>query len=190
MNDRQQPGHPPPTSGVVGDTSSLGQACSSIDELISLTITTARHTHYAAAAEAVIALQNGRFLGGEQLFTAVYAQTTRAWWDLVDGEITHKKLTCEHAVVRVRSWARHFLTKEAPAARPGTLFEHALAHAARMAARDFLATSSQLLIHRKVQSGGGTDAPAPGTPCARDTPDSSPATPPTPGVPSSTANTP
>ncbi|MEU4574623.1 hypothetical protein [Nonomuraea sp. NPDC023979] len=190
MHDRYQPASPPSTSETGGDDAPPEQQPPSLDEVTTLTITAARHAYYAAAAEVVIALQNGQFLGGEQLFTAVYTQIKRAWWDLVDGEITHKKLTCEHAVVRVRSWARHFLTKQTPAARPGTLFDHALAHAARMAARDFLATSSQLLIHRKAQPGNGVDASAPGTPCAHDTPVGSPVPPAMPWTPSPTASTP
>lgn len=200
MNDRYQPGPLPPTGETDGDTfasevnnPSADQERRSIDELTAEKITTARHTYYAAAAEAVIALQNGQFLSGEQVFAATSTQTSRAWWDLVDAQITLRRLTCDHALRRVRSWARHYLTGEAPAARPGTLFDHALAHASRMAARDFLAASGQLLTqHLATEPGDEADAPAPGTPMGRH-PDGSaapPQAPPTasPAVPSTTAD--
>ncbi|WP_431904024.1 hypothetical protein [Nonomuraea sp. bgisy101] len=178
MNDRYQPGPLPPTGETDGDTfasdvnnPSADQERRSIDELTAEKITTARHAYYAAAAEAVIALQNGRFLSGEQVFAAASTQTSRVWWDLVDAQITLRRLTCDHALRRVRSWARHFLTGEAPAARPGTLFDHALAHASRMAARDFLAASGQLLTqHLASEPGERADVPAPDAPVDHDHP--------------------
>lgn len=151
MNDRYQSGPLRPNGGPGGTTPTSGTGAGraederSFDELTAEKIASARHAHYAAAAEAVVALQNGRWLSGEQLFAAEYTRTSRAWWDLVDVEIAVKRLACDHAVRRVRSWARHYLTGEPPAARPGTLFEHALAHASRIAARDFLNASGQLL---------------------------------------------
>ncbi|WP_237111085.1 hypothetical protein, partial [Nonomuraea sp. MG754425] len=64
-----------------------------------------RHTFYTATAKAIVALQNGQRLCGEQVFATAHAQASRVWWDLVDEEITSKKLTSDHAVRRVRSWA-------------------------------------------------------------------------------------
>ncbi|MGW0481380.1 MULTISPECIES: hypothetical protein [Nonomuraea] len=159
MNDRYQPGPPllddgPPTAAPASDitNSSTGQTRRSLDELISEKISAARHAHYAAAAEAVAALQNGRWLSGEQLFATEYTRSSRAWWDLVDVQITANRPACDHAVRWVRSWTRHYLTNEAPAGRPGTLFEHAVAHASRIAARDFLNASGQLLTHHLAGS--------------------------------------
>ncbi|MEU8324134.1 hypothetical protein AB0C33_37730 [Nonomuraea sp. NPDC048881] len=172
MNDRYQPRPPlpddgPPTAAPSSGTTNVwaGQTQCSLDELTFEKIIAARHAHYAAAAEAVAALQNGRWLSGEQLFAAEYTRSSRGWWDLVDVQITVKRLACDHAVRRVRSWARHYLTNEAPAGRPGTLFEHALAHASRIAARDFLNASGQILTHHlATESGDQADIPAPGAP--------------------------
>lgn len=170
MDDRYQPGSLRPDGGSGGTTPAPGPSAGpadgarSFDALTAEKITAARHAYYAAAAQGVIALQNGRWFSSEQLFTAAHAQATRAWWDLVDQEITGKKLTSDHAVRRVRSWARHYLTGEPPAARPGTLFDHALAHASRIAARDFLTTSGQLLIQHLAESRDGADVPAPDMP--------------------------
>ncbi|MFI6296656.1 hypothetical protein ACIBEJ_34060 [Nonomuraea sp. NPDC050790] len=137
----------------------------SFDELTAEKISAARRACYTAAAEAVSVLQNGRRLAGEQVFAAAYAQTFRAWWDRVEQEITTKKLSSDHAVRRVRSWARHHLTGEPPAPQPGTLFDHGLAHASRLAARDFLTTSGHLLTHHlATEPGNEADLSAPGTP--------------------------
>ncbi|MFD9950770.1 hypothetical protein ACFWYW_27315 [Nonomuraea sp. NPDC059023] len=122
------------------------------------------------------------------MFAAAYAQTTRAWWDVVDGQITLKRLACDHALRRVRTMARHFLTNEAPARRPGTLFDHALAHAARMAARDFLTDTGELLTqHLATEPGDGADHLGPGGPVGHPVP-GHPAT--SPAQPSTTAHTP
>ncbi|NRQ40786.1 hypothetical protein HII36_54630, partial [Nonomuraea sp. NN258] len=172
MKDRSQPGPLPPTGSPDGvdPASGVGHACAeqarrSLDELTAEKITCARHAYYAAAAEAAFALHNGQRLTGEQMFAAALTQASRAWWDLVEAEITGKRLTCDHAVRRVRSWARHYLTGEAPAAQPGTLFDHALAHASRLAARDFLAISGQLLtLHLATEPGDDGDVPASGLP--------------------------
>ncbi|MFD9950745.1 hypothetical protein ACFWYW_59250 [Nonomuraea sp. NPDC059023] len=173
MNDLYEPGPLPPPYGAPGraapgsDLTTGGpveEAGCSVDELTAEKITEARHAYYTAAAEAVAALQNGEFLSAEQLFAAAYAQTSRAWWDVVDGQITLKRLACDHALRRVRTMARHFLTNEAPARRPGTLFDHALAHAARMAARDFLTASGELLTHHLAESGDEGDQPPSDTP--------------------------
>ncbi|MEV0621721.1 hypothetical protein AB0I81_50930 [Nonomuraea sp. NPDC050404] len=140
MDDPRQPGSLP----------SPGKEGRSFDWLTREKITATRQAFYTAAAKAIFALQNGRRLYGEHLFATAHAQAARAWWDLVDEEVTGKKLACDHAVRRVRSWARHYLTTEPPVARPGTLFDHALAHAARMAARDFLTDSSHLLTQHLI----------------------------------------
>ncbi|MFI6392208.1 hypothetical protein, partial [Nonomuraea sp. NPDC050540] len=172
MDNLHQPGPLPPygTTGNAAPASNLTaaepveEAGCSVDELTAEKITSARHAYYTAAAEAVAALQNGEFLSAEQVFAAAYAQTSRAWWDVVDGQITLRRLACDHALRRVRTMARHFLTNEAPARRPGTLFDHALAHAARMAARDFLNASGELLTHHLAESGEEADHPGPGLP--------------------------
>ncbi|MFE0156734.1 hypothetical protein ACFWY5_57085 [Nonomuraea sp. NPDC059007] len=175
MDDRVQPGPLPPPGPPGGadhtapaSTSNANhteQRYRSFDELTAEKITSARHACYAAAAEAVSILQNGRRLVGEQMFAAAHAQTVRAWWDRVEVEITTKKLTGDHAVRRVRSWARHYLTGEPPAPQPGTLFDHALAHASRRAARDFLTASGHLLTHHlATEPGDEADPPGPGMP--------------------------
>ncbi|SEN78760.1 hypothetical protein [Nonomuraea pusilla] len=167
MDDRYQPGSlcpndRPGTASAPGSSAGPAEDARSFDELTAEKITAVRHAYYAAAAEGVTALQNGRWLSGEQLFAAAHSQASRAWWDLVDQEITGKRLTSDHAVRRVRSWARHYLTGEPPAARPGTLFDHALAHASRIAARDFLTVSGQLLTQHLAEARDGADVRAPG----------------------------
>lgn len=185
MDDLCPPGPLLPPDGSYTTANHAEQMLRSFDELTYEKITAARHAFYAAAAEAVFALRNGQRPSGGQLFAATHAQASRAWWELVSEEITDKKLTCDHAVRRVRSWARHYLTGEAPAARPGTLFDHALAHASRMAARDFLNVSGQLLIrHLAAEPGDRADVRAPGGPVDHDRPGNS-ATPP--GAPPTTA---
>ncbi|MFI6295963.1 hypothetical protein ACIBEJ_30500 [Nonomuraea sp. NPDC050790] len=175
MNDLYQPGPlsppgradsttPTPTPRPVITDGTDERVRYSFDELTAQEITAARRACYTAAAEAVAVLQNGRRLVGEQVFAAAYAQTFRAWWDRVDQEITTNKLSSDHAVRRVRSWARHHLTGEPPAPQPGTLFDHGLAHASRLAARDFLHVSGRLLTHHLAGPGEVADLPAPGTP--------------------------
>ncbi|WP_158578410.1 hypothetical protein [Spongiactinospora rosea] len=105
----------------------------------------ARHADYAASAELVCQVQRGQRLAAEPLFLAVYSSALRAWWDLVDVQICREGVEAAHAVRRVRVRARHYLTGNLAAPRPGTLFDHALAHAARAAARHFLASSGELL---------------------------------------------
>ncbi|NBF00618.1 hypothetical protein [Nonomuraea sp. K271] len=144
MNDPCQPGPLPPPGGLHEITRA------SCDQLTAEKMTTVRHAFYTAAAKAIFALQNGQRLTGEQLFVTAHAQASRAWWDRVAEEITGKRLSSDHALRRVRSWARHYLTGEPPLTRPGTLFDHALAHAARMAARDFLHDSGHLLTQHLI----------------------------------------
>lgn len=164
------PSRPPDSITLARDTTTghHEQAWPSCDQLTTEKITASRHTCYAAAAKAIFALQNGQRFTGEQLFVTVHAQAARAWWDLVQEEITGKKLASDHTLRRVRSWARHYLTAEPPAARPGTLFDHALAHAARMAARDFLNDSGHLLTRHLIHQ-----ATNPATPTDHDHPNSS-----------------
>jgi hypothetical protein len=172
MDDLCQPGPLSPPGEPTGITSASRITAAqaegvrrSFDQRAAEKITSARQAYYAAAAETVYGLQNGRWLSSEQLFAAAYTQTSYAWWDRVDVEITVKRLASDHAVRRVRSWARHYLTGEPPADRPGTLFDHALAHAARMAARDFLNDSGQLLTqHIAAEPSAGADVAAPGLP--------------------------
>ncbi|MFI6396185.1 hypothetical protein [Nonomuraea sp. NPDC050540] len=174
MDNLHQPG-PLPPYGTTGNAAPalnstvaaepVEQVRCSFDELVAEKIASARHACYAAAAEAVCILQNGRRLVGEQVFAAAYAQTVRAWWDRVEVEITGKRLASDHALRRVRSWARHYLTGEPPAPQPGTLFDHGLAHASRLAARDFLTASGHLLTHHlATDPGDEADLPAPGGP--------------------------
>ncbi|MFB4284998.1 hypothetical protein ACBJ59_57710 [Nonomuraea sp. MTCD27] len=161
--DPLPPPRPPSSITPARDTTTTGQndqAWPSCDQLTTEKITATRHACYTAAAKAIFALQNGQRLTGEQLFVTVHAQASRAWWDLVEEEITGKELTSDHAVRRVRSWARHYLTTEPPAARPGTLFDHALAHAARMAARDFLSDSGHLLTQHLIHQAANPTTPA------------------------------
>ncbi|WP_157254890.1 hypothetical protein [Nonomuraea typhae] len=204
MDNLHPPGPLPPygapgraaTASDLTAAEPVEEAGCSVDELTAEKITSARHAYYTAAAEAVVALQNGEFLSAEQVFAATYAQTSRAWWDVVDGQITLRRLACDHALRRVRSMARHFLTNEAPARRPGTLFDHALAHAARMAARDFLTASGELLAqHLATEPGDGADHPGPVLPVSHPVPGhpaASPAASPAacPAQPPTTAHTP
>ncbi|MFI6713546.1 hypothetical protein ACIBF7_44465 [Nonomuraea sp. NPDC050478] len=170
MHDPHRPGYVSPNDEQVGTTFASGASAGPADdarpfeELTAESITAARNAYYAAAAEVVIALQNGRWHTSEQLFAATHARATRAWWDLVEQEITGNRLTSDHAVRRVRSWARHYLTGEPPVARPGTLFDHAIAHASRMAARDFLTASGRLLTQHLAEPSPGAGATAPGAP--------------------------
>ncbi|GAA3616012.1 hypothetical protein GCM10022419_121630 [Nonomuraea rosea] len=180
MDHRYQPGPLPPPGEPSstpptrdGTTSQDETARLSCEQLTSEKITAARHAFYTAAAKAIFALQNGQRLSGEQLFVTAHAQAARAWWDLVDEEITGKRLTCDHALRRMRSWARHYLTGEPPAARPGTLFDHALAHAARIAARDFLTDSGHLLTQHLLDQ-AATATPTTAAPVDHDHPDRSP----------------
>jgi hypothetical protein len=168
MTDTRQPGPLPPPRPPTGITPARHisanqdeQTQPSCDQLTAEKITATRHACNTTAAKAIFALQNGQRLSGEQLFATAYAQASRAWWERVGEEITGKQLTSDHALRRVRSWARHYLTGEPPVTRPGTLFDHALAHAARMAARDFLNDSGHLLtqhlIHQAAESATPTD---------------------------------
>ncbi|MGW4792453.1 hypothetical protein ACWEPC_08585 [Nonomuraea sp. NPDC004297] len=144
---------------------SAEQTRRSCEQLTTEKITATRHAFYTAVAKAIFALQNGQRLTGEQSFAAAHAQASRAWWDLVNEEITGKRLTSDHALRRVRSWARHYLTGEPPASRPGTLFDHALAHAARIAARDFLTDSGHLLMQHLIDQ---SDTPGEAAPVDHD----------------------
>ncbi|GAA2213304.1 hypothetical protein GCM10009850_087660 [Nonomuraea monospora] len=164
MDHRHQPapGEPsrtPPARD--GTTPPDGTARLSCEQLTAEKITDTRYTYYTAVAKAIFALQNGQRLTGEQSFAAAHAQASRTWWDLVDEEATGKRLTCDHALRRVRSWARHYLTGEPPASRPGTLFDHALAHAARIAARDFLHDSGHLLTRHLIEQAATPATAAP-----------------------------
>ncbi|MEV4471229.1 hypothetical protein [Nonomuraea sp. NPDC049504] len=188
MNDPCQPGtlpppRPPDSITAARDTTTghHEQAWPSCDQLTTEKITATRHACYTTAAKAIFALQNGQRLTGEQLFVTVHAQAARAWWDLVEEEITSKRLAADHALRRVRSWARHYLTAEPPAARPGTLFDHALAHAARMAARDFLSDSGHLLTQHLIHQAAHPAAPS-ATPAEHDHPRPVSPTPPAPTV--------
>ncbi|MEU8178631.1 hypothetical protein AB0C14_37680 [Microbispora hainanensis] len=108
----------------------------------------ARHADYAASAALVCHVQRGQRLTSEPLYSAVYSHALRTWWEFVPAQISEDNVDVAHAVRRVRAWARHYLTGEPAAARPGTLFDHALAHASRAAARHFLAASGELLASR------------------------------------------
>ncbi|MEZ0076253.1 hypothetical protein [Planotetraspora sp. GP83] len=105
----------------------------------------ARHADYAASAELTCQVQRGQRLTSEPLYSAAYCHAVRGWWELVSAQIDHEALEAAHAVRRVRARARHYLTGEPAALRPGSLFDHALAHASRAAARQFLAASGELL---------------------------------------------
>jgi hypothetical protein len=172
VNDLYQSGPLPPpgrANSAAPDTATTTAEADervwrSFDELTAEKITAARHAYYAVAAVAVRVLQNGQRLVGEQMFAAAYAQTFRIWWERVEVEATTKKISSDHAVRRVRSWARHYLTGEPPAPQPGTLFDHGLAHASRLAARDFLNTSGHLLTQHLAEHGSGPGDPGPGTP--------------------------
>ncbi|RGA05572.1 hypothetical protein DI270_007620 [Microbispora triticiradicis] len=108
----------------------------------------ARHADYAASAALVCRIQRGHQLTSEPLYSVVYSHALRTWWEQVPAQISENSVDVVHAVRRVRAWARHHLTGEPAAARPGTLFDHALAHASRAAARHFLAASGELLASR------------------------------------------
>ncbi|WP_182907584.1 hypothetical protein [Microbispora sp. H13382] len=108
----------------------------------------ARHADYAASAALVCHIQRGHRLTSEPLYSAVYSHALRTWWEFVPAQISANSVDVAHAVRRVRAWARHYLTGEPAAARPGTLFDHALAHASRAVARHFLAASGELLASR------------------------------------------
>ncbi|QFY08033.1 hypothetical protein GBF35_16305 [Nonomuraea phyllanthi] len=117
-----------------------------------------QHAAYAAAAEVAYLLQRGLRLTGEPLYQASFTQALRMWWELVDEQINQHHLEGDHAVRRVRSWARTYLTAEPTSTKPGSLLDHGLAHASRAAARRFLAATGELLAsHATCQ--GRTPAP-------------------------------
>jgi hypothetical protein len=120
-------------------------AAAPLDQRLNEALTVAQHASFAAAAEVACLLQRGLRLTGEPLYQAVYTQALCTWWEQAGEQVGHEHLEAGHALRRVRSWARTYLTAEIGSARPGTLFDHALAHAARAAARRFLATTGELL---------------------------------------------
>ncbi|MEU6784632.1 hypothetical protein ABZ912_36010 [Nonomuraea angiospora] len=108
------PGQPDSITPAWDGTTPQDATRLSCDELTAEKMTAVRHAFYTAAAKAIFALQNGQRFTGEQLFVTAHAQASRAWWDRVSEEITGKKLSSDHALRRVRSWARHYLTGEPP----------------------------------------------------------------------------
>ncbi|GAA0406111.1 hypothetical protein Acor_40910 [Acrocarpospora corrugata] len=106
----------------------------------------ARRISYASADQACSVLQRGDRMTSEVLFSAAHAQALDAWWGLIADQIDFNEAVPDHALRRIRSWARRYLTAEPAATEPGTLFDHALAHVSRAAARHFLQTSGRLLV--------------------------------------------
>ncbi|MFI7640566.1 hypothetical protein [Nonomuraea sp. NPDC049400] len=117
-----------------------------------------QHAAYAAAAEVAYLLQRGLRLTGEPLYQASFTHALRMWWELVDKQLNQHHLEADHAVRRVRSWARTYLTAEPTSTKPGTLLDHGLAHASRAAARRFLAATGELLAEHATRQ-GHTPAP-------------------------------
>ncbi|MFF4778990.1 hypothetical protein ACFY05_39820 [Microtetraspora fusca] len=138
-----------------GDTFSglevFGSGAEGLASEIAEAVTHARHVDYAASAGLVCHVQRGERLTSDQLYGVVYSQASRTWWELVSAQVSEQGIPVVHALRRVRAWARHYLTGEPAAARPGTLFDHALAHASRAAARQFLAASGELLAGQTTQ---------------------------------------
>ncbi|WP_061294083.1 hypothetical protein [Herbidospora cretacea] len=117
-----------------------------LDRRTRATIDEARRASYASAAQACTVLQRGSRMSSEVLFAATHAQKLEAWWVLVDDQLAVNSVGTDLALRRVRARARRWITAEPASGEPGTLFDHALAHAARTAARDFLHTTGRLLV--------------------------------------------
>lgn len=116
-----------------------------LDQRLNEALAAAQHAAFAAAAEVACLLQRGLRLTGEPLYQAVYTQALCTWWEQTGEQVGNEHVEAGHALRRVRSWARTYLIAEIGFARPGTMFDHALAHAARAAARRFLAATGELL---------------------------------------------
>jgi hypothetical protein len=131
---------------VASSSTSPADPIEEIGRQVEAALAGAQHAYRVAAAEtAYQLLQRGTRLNSKQLYDASYTQALRTWWEQVAEQTTTQSLAADHALRRVRSWARHYLTGEPASPQPGTLFDHALAHASRAAARQFLVISGQLL---------------------------------------------
>ncbi|MET7338977.1 hypothetical protein [Nonomuraea sp. NPDC005650] len=122
-----------------------------LDQRMHEALAAAQHAAYAAAAEAAYLLQRALRLTGEPLYQTAYTQALRTWWEQVGEQVSKQHLQADHALRRVRSWARTYLTAETGSTQPGTLFDHALAHASRAAARRFLTVSGELLAEHAAR---------------------------------------
>ncbi|QFY12935.1 hypothetical protein GBF35_45960 [Nonomuraea phyllanthi] len=122
-----------------------------LDQRTQDALSAAQHAAHAAAAEVAYLLQRALRLTGEPLYQAAYTQALRTWWEKVAEQIDQQHLQPDHALRRVRSWARSYLTAEIGSTQPGTLFDHALAHASRAAARRFLAATGELLAEHAAR---------------------------------------
>ncbi|MGN9779815.1 hypothetical protein ACTMTF_00210 [Nonomuraea sp. ZG12] len=122
-----------------------------IDQRTREQLVAAQHAAVAAAAEVACLLQRGLRLKSEPLYDAAFTQTLRTWWEQVAEQIGTHHLHADHALRRVRSWARYYLTGELAATSPGTLFDHALAHASRAAARQFLSDTGEMLAEHTTR---------------------------------------
>ncbi|GGL42525.1 hypothetical protein [Planomonospora parontospora] len=155
-----------PTSEPAPASSGTADPIEEVGRQVQEALAGAQRTYCVAAAEVAYQLQQrGTRLTSKQLYDASYSQALRTWWERVAEQISAQELFADHALRRVRSWARHYLTGEPAAAQPGTLFDHALAHASRAAARQFLLTSGQLLAEHATRLG-----PAPAQTSASTTP--------------------
>ncbi|WP_147268267.1 hypothetical protein [Spongiactinospora rosea] len=101
--------------------------------------------HAAEAAELTYRISEGHRLSSTCLYGTAYGRDLRTWWGTVIKQINENEITTDHALRRVRAWVRQYLTTEPASSVPGTLFDHAIAHASRAAAREFLTTSGELL---------------------------------------------
>ncbi|MDF5758791.1 hypothetical protein [Spongiactinospora sp. TRM90649] len=108
-------------------------------------IESATRAHGAAAAELTFRVDRGHLLSAGSMYGTAYGRALCTWWATVITQIGTDEIATDHALRRVRAWARQYLTSEPGSALPGTLFDHAIAHASRAAARDFLTATGELL---------------------------------------------
>ncbi|MER6000829.1 hypothetical protein ABT120_19830 [Nonomuraea angiospora] len=155
----------PPTSPGTADEPSSPRSgtvapLALTDERVHEALAAAQHAAHAAAAEVAYLLQRGLRLASEPLYQATYTQALRTWWEQAGEQLSERNLEADHALRRVRSWARTYLTAEIGSTQPGTLFDHALAHASRAAARRFLTATGELLAEHATRHGELSASPS------------------------------
>ncbi|GLW98787.1 hypothetical protein [Microtetraspora sp. NBRC 16547] len=102
---------------------------------------TTRGQYDTAATELIRQLDQLHRPTSDRLHDAAYFQALHVWWDMVLMQVDKYDLDIGQAVRQVRAWATRYLTCVPGPTKPGTLFDHALAHTGRAAARRFLAAT-------------------------------------------------
>lgn len=115
---------------------------------------TARERHDTATVELIHRLEQAHRITSERLHAAVYSQALHVWWDMVQTQVDKHGLDAEKAIGLVRRRTTRYLTCEPDGTKPGTLFDHALAHVSRAAARRFLTATDTALAARQPEEAG------------------------------------